>query len=287
VVQTIVASIEPELGAVEREMARRKPPNNLDAWDSYQRGLSHLYGELTGEEMVKAKRWLRRACELDPAFAAAFGELAWLHTIDIILGSTDDPETALDEAVRAAEKAVALDARDSGARAALGRVYIFRQTCERAIAELETALTLNPNFDRGHYVFGMALLYSGRPADSIPHFEQAIRLNPHGWRPWTYRQMLARAYLSMGQYVEAAAWSKKAIQYPSAPFLPFIDAATALGHLGRIDEARAMLTEVIKRKPDFSVDTVRNTIGRYGLHSGIDRIIDGLRKAGLPDQQSP
>ncbi len=93
--------------------------------------------------------------------------------------------------------------------------------------------------------------------------------------------MLARAYLSMGQYVEAAAWSEKAIQYPSAPFLPFIDATTALGHLGRIDEARAMLTEVKKRKPDFSVDTVRNTIGRYGLHSGIDRIIDGLRKAGL------
>ena len=283
ITDTIVAAIEPELGAVERERARRKPPNNLDAWDSYQRGLSHLYGDLTREETGAGKRWLRRACELDPTFAAAYGELAWIHTVDIALDATDDPKASLDEAARAAEKAVALDARDPSAHVALGRVNIFRHAYERAIAEMETALALNPSFDRGHYGLGMALLYGGRPADSISPFERAIRLSPRGWRPWAYRQMLARAYFNMGRYEEAAVWSEKAVQHPRAPYMPFVDATAVLGHLGRLDEARAMLAEVMKRKPDFSVDTVRNTIGRYGPHSAVDRIIDGLRKAGLPE----
>jgi hypothetical protein len=63
--------------------------------------------------------------------------------------------------------------------------------------------------------------------------------------------------------------------------MAFVLAAATFAHLGRIDEARAMLAEVRKRKPDFSADTVRNPVGRYGPHSGVDRIIDGLRKAGL------
>jgi hypothetical protein len=68
--------------------------------------------------------------------------------------------------------------------------------------------------------------------------------------------------------------------------MPFAHAAAALGHLGRIDEARAMLAEARKRKADFSADTIRNTVGLYGRYSGADRIIEGLRKAGLPPRRS-
>ncbi len=106
ITETIVAAIEPELGAVERERARRKPPGNLDAWDSYQRGLWHFYGDRTRDGVAEAKRLFERACELDPGFAAAYADLAWAHTVDITLGLTDDPESSLDQASRAAEKAV-------------------------------------------------------------------------------------------------------------------------------------------------------------------------------------
>ncbi len=281
ITETIATAIEPELGAVERERARRKPPDNLDAWTLYQRGLWHLYGEPTRDGLGEARRLFGTACDLDSGFAAAYADLAWAHTVEITLGLTVDPEASLENATRAAERAVALDDRDPAARFALGRVHMLRHAYTRAIAEMEAALDLNASFDRAYYGLGMALMYGGRPEESIPQFERAMRLSPRSPRSWTYRQMLGQAYFNLARYEEAMAWLEKAIHIPGAPYMPFAHAAAALGHLGRLDEARDMLTEVKNRKPDFSADTVRNTVGRYGRYSCVDQVIDGLRKAGL------
>jgi TolB-like protein len=116
ITESIVATIEPELGAVERERARRNPPGNLDAWGSYQRGLWHFYGDWTRDGVAEAKRLLQRACDLDPGFAAAYAELVFAHVAEVIRGFTDDSEATLDEAAAAAEKAVALDPRDPAAQ---------------------------------------------------------------------------------------------------------------------------------------------------------------------------
>ena len=70
---------------------------------------------------------------------------------------------------------------------------------------------------------------------------------------------------------------------PNVTYLPFAHTAATLSHLGRIDEARAMLVEVKKRKADFSAETVKSTVGIYGRHSGAEQILDGLRKAGLSE----
>lgn len=148
---------------------------------------------------------------------------------------------------------------------------------------METAVGPNASFDRAYYGLGMALLYGGRPEESIPHFERAIRLSPRNPRSWTDPQMLACAYFNLGRYEDAVSWLEKAIQHPDAPFMPFLHAAAALGQLGRFDETRAMLAEVTRRKPDFFADTVKTTVGVYGRHAGVDRIVDGLCKAGLPE----
>ena len=284
ITEQIVSSIEPELGAVERERARRKPPDNLDAWDLYQRGLWHLFDNVKRDALAEAKRLFQRACELDPGFVGAHAELAYTHVAEIIRGLTDDPKASLDQAADMAEKAVALDARDPAARCALGRVYIFKHANERAIAEMEAALGLNASFDRAYYGLGLALLYSGRPAESIPQFETGIRLSPRSPVLWAYWTMLGLAYIGLEQYEEAAASFEKAIEQPNAAFLPFAHAASTLGHLGRIDEGRAMLAEAKRRNPEFSVDTVRNTVGLLGPHSGVDWIIEGLHKIGMPKE---
>jgi adenylate cyclase len=281
ITETIVTAIEPELGAIERERAQRKPPDNLDAWDSFQRGLWHAFDDVTPAALSKAKRWFKRACELDPNFAVAHAELAYTYVAEIIRGQTDDQEASLEKAYRAAEKAVNLDPRDPVARSAHGRVYIFRRAFDKAVAEMEAAIALNPNSDRANYGLGLALLYGGKPDESIKCFEAAIRLSPRGPLLWAYQNMLGRAYFNMEKYEEALTWFEKSIQQPNTTYMPYIDAAATLGHLGRIKKAGALHARGIKRKPDFSVDTIKRTIGVHGRHSGADRIIDGLNKAGL------
>jgi tetratricopeptide (TPR) repeat protein len=85
-------------------------------------------------------------------------------------------------------------------------------------------------------------------------------------------------------YEDAAASFDKAVQQPNAAFMPFAYAAAALGQFGRIEEADSMLVEAKKRNPKVSITTIRNTVGLLGQNSGMDWIIDGLRKAGLPEQ---
>jgi adenylate cyclase len=281
ITETIVASVEPELGTVERERARRKPPENLDAWDLYQRGLWHLFDDVKRDSLAEAKRLFQRACDLDPGFAVAHAELAYTHVAEIIRGLTDDPLANLEAATDAAERAVALDARDPAARCALGRVFIFRHAYERAIGEMEAALGLNASFDRAYYGLGLALLYGGKPEESLGQFETGIRLSPRSPVLWAFWMMSGLAYINLQKYKEAAASFDKAIQQPNAAFMPFAFAAATLGQLGRIDEARSMFAEAKRRNPKVSIDTVRNTVGQLGPNSGVDWIIDGLRKAGM------
>ena len=281
ITETIVATIEPELSAVQRNRARHKPPDNLDAWDSYQRGLWYLLDDVKREGLAEAKQLFQHACELDHEFATAYAELSYTYIAEIIRGQADDPDTNLDKAAAAAEKAITLDARDPAARCAMGRVLIFRHAYERAIAEMEAALDLNPNFDRAYYGLGIALLYGGRPEESISQIERGIRLSPRSPLLWAYWTMLGLAYLNWAKYEKAVTSFEKAIQQPHAIFMPFAYAAATLGLLGRFDEASNMLAEAKTRKPEFSVDTIRNSIGRFGSHSGVERIIDGLHKLGL------
>ncbi len=283
ITEQVVVAVEPEIQARELERARRTKPNDFDAWNLYLHGTWHMSNIIDGKGSAQAKKFLHQACTIDPQFAAAYAELSWAYMIEILLNITDNEAENLDQAAEYAERAVSLDMRDATAHHALGRVHIRKQAYKRAIAEMEAAIELNSSYDRAYHGLGTALVYDGDPAASILEFEQAIRLNPRSTIIWSYYNMLARAHFNMGDFEDASEVFDKATQYPNAPFLPFAYAAATMGHLGHRERAGEFLAEAMKRKPDFSLATVQETTGRHGLHSGVDRIIEGLRKAGLSE----
>ena len=280
ITRAIAAAVEPELGTVERARSRRKPPGSLTAWDWYQRGLWHLYLD-TKTGYAEALRHLERAIALNPGFAPAYAAVSLVHGLDIIGGHKDVSHASIDEAYRMAQQAVTLDDRDAMAHMVLGRINLLQCKHEDSIAELETAVALNPSYADAYHALGFSLTYSGRPEDAVPHTETAMRLSPYDPRISSFHEMRAWALLVIGHDEEAAKSAHASVQRPNAQHWAYATLSATLGHLGRLEDARAALDELLKRKPDFSADFVRRFVYYNKNPDHLERYIEGLKKAGL------
>ncbi len=279
--ETLIAAIEPELGNAERERAIRKPPETLDAWTWFQRGLWHHY-RFTKEDNAEAQVLFHKAIEIDPTFSRALAALAHALYWDTLFGYTDSPEQALAEALGLSRKAISLDDKEPFAHFAMGRVQTLKGELETAIAELEQAIELNPSFAHAYFGLGFALMLVGRPEDAIPQMDKAIRLNPHDPSIWTFLSGRSLALILLERHEEALEWSMKSARRANIGWLAHAILASALGHLGRLDEARRAGGDMLDLKPDFSLSFITRTLP-FKNPAHLERFLGGLRKAGLPE----
>ena len=140
ITQTIVGAIEPELGRAERERARIKQRDSIDAWSVYQRGMFHLY-RYTQEDLAQARKLFKEAIAIDPDLAPAYSAIAEACYYEVVYGFAELPGDNRAQATEAAQKAVALDRDDAGAHCTLGRIRYLCRDYAAAISELELALS--------------------------------------------------------------------------------------------------------------------------------------------------
>ncbi len=277
--QTIVGAIEPELNKAEQERARLKKPDSLGIWDIYQRGMSDLR-KLTKESLPEAEATLTRATELDPAFAAAFAGLADVHYYKLVLGFTEDPDATRRAVHAAGRQAVALDSEDADAHCAMGRGYLTNRMYDDAIAEFSKALAINPSHALARYSLGATYVFRGEPEPSLPHIDDAIRLSPHDANMGSFLVRKAQALLYLRRHEDAVDWARRALRLPNFQWSRNVMLISALGHLGRIDEAQAALDELLERIPEFSAQYALD-YSPWHDDEHVRHLIDGLNKAGL------
>jgi len=278
--RTIAGRLEPELGLAERTRAGRKPAQHPGAWDCYHNGLSQMY-RFTPDSNAEAQRLLRQAIELDPQFAQAHARLAYCMILEMVYFDGRPAPAALDEALRSAKTAVALDAEDAFCLMALGRVHIARREYALGQAACQAAVALNPSMGVAYCGMGDALAYSGRLADAIPCFEEAIRLSPNDpWR-WAFYSYGALAFVLVGRYVQAVEWASQAMLVPNCQYWAQAHLVAALGHLGRTTEATSALAELKKLRPEFSLAFVREQLLYLESGEQVEQYLEGLRRAGL------
>lgn len=279
--QTIVAAIEPELTAAERERAMRKPPESLDAWDLFHRALWHLY-QFTDDGNREADRLLHAALEADATFAQAHAALAYLRMTDVMHMRTESRDATLAEGLAAARKAIALDDREPLGHLACGRIQLMRCEYDDSIFELEKALALNPNFAQAYLGLGMTLHFVGRHEQAIECYEKATRLSPHDPYLWAFHMMRAYALVELHRHDEALIWARSATHQGNALFWAWAILAVTLGHLGRIEEAKPVVAELLRRNPKFSCAFARDGLYYSQWPEELEYYIEGLRKAGVP-----
>jgi len=191
------------------------------------------------------------------------------------------PKQSLKKAEELVQKAISLRGEYAPARAFLGRIYVTKRQYDMAIAEGERAVALAPNSSFVHAALGFSLAYSGRPEEAIPLFKKAIRLSPIA-DDW-YLAMLGMCYRMMGRYEEAISAFTKAIKL--SPNAVNFHAGQAANYVlaGRMEEAQAEAAEVLRIDHKFSLERWRK--GQlYKDEAYLEKLIDAMRKAGLPDK---
>jgi adenylate cyclase len=280
----IATTLEPEISAAERERARRQPPDSLDAWECYQRGMWHLLRR-NRDDFAAARALFLEAIEIDPNFATVHAALAISYFYHITHGFAGEPEDTRKKLLTAASEAVALDPRDPLAHSAMGLAFMECLQIDKAIAEHVTALELNPSSSFGHWAFGYTLSLAGRAAEAMEHFDMALRLSPRDPATWSYLTLKAHSLYQLTRYEEAMSLARDATRFPVADLVwPYVHWAAALGQLRRVDEARAVLNELLCRRPGLTVAGFRSwPHNRSAYPAFLDHIAEGLRLAGLPE----
>jgi adenylate cyclase len=287
ITERIAATIEPELARAELERARRKPPESLDAWDLYQRGLWHVW-QFNAADNAVARGLFERATVLDPAFSPFFAALAVCRLLDHTLRYRPMSERNAEASLEIARRAVALDDKDPTAHAVLGRAYSALGDYDPAIAELREAVRLNPNLALAHYGLGMTLVLCGRPREAIPELDTAQRLSPHDPYLWSFAMFRAWAHLSLGDFEAAIEDANLSVRQPRAPFPAWGTLASVLGHVGRIEEGRAALAKALELEPGFATGRFIHEIWPNLDSVFATRFYEGLLKVapGIPNPRS-
>ncbi len=260
----IVASIANEIELAERNRAILKPPNSLNAWEAYHRGLWHMY-RFTKADNDLAQQFFRQAKETDPTFARAYSGLSFTHWQNAFQ-RWEDRDRQSDLAFETAGHSLMADEHDPAAHWAMGRALWLRRRPDQAVVELERAVDLSPNFALGHYALSFVQSQSGDPAAAIVASDHSRSLSP--FDPLLFGMLGARAmaHVRLGQFEEAAKWAIKAAARPNAHVIILAIAAFCLALAGRVEEARTFGALIRQTMPTYRIEDFLHTF-RFDPHA--------------------
>lgn len=254
--------------------------SDIQALDLMMRGRALLNGPTQNLEVHRRTTdLLRRAIERDPFYVEAMGELVVSYNFDYLNRWSEDPDRSLNEARQLADRIIGLAPNHAFGRFVSALTAVLSGDLDRFRKDAEIVVALNPDALIASDMQGHRCLVDDVPLEAVPHFERCMRLDPSLGRTLVCLQFLGRAYFYGGRYETAAALFRERIV-----LMPETDTsrgylAAALGHLGRVDEARQVWGELMTINPKYSMaERLRLTAVRPRQ---VEMVLDGARRAGL------
>ena len=278
ITEAVTIAIAPAIAEAEQQRAMRKPPDSLDAWAAYQRGLWHM-SKASAADNALAQTFFQQAIDLDPTFAGGYRGLAWAQMLSASQFQRRSLKEVQASAGVLARRAVQLDSADAEAHVCLS-FWLFREgDGPGAFAEAERALALSPNLANAHLAVGAALARLDRAEESLAPRETSIRLDPCGPQVMIAWDHLVATLYRVGQYERLLDVAQHVIRARPDHPPTYRWLAAALGQLGRTAEARTALEKAIAMGPASFDMYVRNRAPWWSEKS-YEHMLDGLRKAG-------
>ena len=263
---------------------RHKETSNPAAYDAVLRGWNYMRLRRNDpENYVLARQQFEKALRLDPNYSRAHLSMAavyWWSAHFVRMGT--DFQESIDLAKSYLKTAMKTPS-------ALGHriraeMYRWEGQFDKAIAEADRAITLDPNNPEGYGAKASAQTAAGQAALALKNLDIADRLDPENLKPnWNRR---GKAYFVLGNNEKAAQIFELAISATSKRESPYKWLIAAYGHLGRKAEAKA----AIKKLNEIRMSKGK---GRYTLEKTVSDIqifkrqqSGGLWRQGLgPDSR--
>ncbi len=279
--QAIIGAVAPEFVSAELKRTRHKDPAHLNAWECVMRGRAHVW-KFGREDSLIARRLFEQAMALSPGSGLGASDLALVYFLDAFYNWGESREQSLNDMVATAEKAAAADDNDPLALTILAWSYLFAFRWDVALATIDRAIELSPNFAPAIGVRGTILACAGESDAAVGTVSEAIRRSPRdGFMPF-WLMGLFWAYHALQDYEAAAATAQRAAAI--APDNPTFrrQLAVAFHMLGRPDESRAALARYLELSPNATLDDARAIPSRN--RDDLDRFVEALRQIGVPEK---
>ncbi len=279
----VVMALDIRLSKGEQARFWSSGTKNLEAWECVRLG-AEQFNQLSSESNLEAQRLFKKAIDLDPNYAIAWAMLGetHFHQSDVGTGSRSEGEreTMLNSTVECGQKALELDPSCPDAYSLLSLCRLSRGEHDQAIAMSEEAITLAPNQAEILAESAVAQIKSGQPERALKLIKKAMRLCPiyPSWYLWA----VATACRLLSRNESAICAFEEAIKRSPDHLAPYVGLASTLGELGRTEDAKTPVYEILKLDPDFSINKYLAGLS-YRDPSDTARFEDGLRKAGLPE----
>jgi adenylate cyclase len=288
IVTRLARALQVELTAAEASRVARAHPENPDAEElALQCEAAYLrFGSLR-KEMLPAYGLCEQALRIDKNNVRALVILAQRLAVRVYSRQSIDPQADRLKADDLISRALAVDSNYYLAHYAKS-FLLAPQRQEEAIAEAERALALNPSFVQVYSALWIANWTAGRTEKAIEYADTALRLSPHDPNAFAFLRDKGIGLLTLSRYEEATDFFKRAIAANPEDAISYFRLAASLALSGHDAEAR----ETLHRYLALPLDIPR-TIAQFkarqpydtpNLRSYYDRLYQGLRQAGLPEE---
>jgi len=272
VAASVAGVIEPALQAAETARSADRPTADLTAYDLYLRAYALTLSST--RQIPEALRLLEQAIARDPNYGPA---LAWAAFCCHRLVQDDRSKDPAEDRLKGADfarRALEVAGDDPAILVNVAQPLAYFGEDIGAMMELvNRALVLNPNFARAWHISGVLKLWAGQPDIAIEHVETSLRLSPRS-RIGTSLIQIGAAHFFSRRFDEAVPKLLLAVQEdPSYPN-PYRYLAACYAHMGRLDEAREVVTRLRAITPLVVPDA-----SRYRNAEHRELFLSGLRLA--------
>jgi len=244
ITRTIVTVLPVRLQVAMIESARRKPSENLSAYDCFLR--ARWLFDRTSKSFPGVLELLARAIQIDSTCAHAYAMLADVQAYSVFTFSPigDHPTIAASENI---EHALALGEGDHFVHAQAGNVYLICGMHDLAKKHIDKALALNPNDFSVLIIQGILVSYSGDAWQGLQLLREALAHDPLAPDHWS--ESLAETYYLLRDYEKEIEIYQR---WQNPPVHMYTHLAACYAQLDRLDEALRAAKVFEDRRPKGS-----------------------------------